>query len=155
MATCGTSSYYATTASATKVAGCAPARCQSDFCGLEGQGFKLCARNALVTDGGCPPGLPVSYVVGQNPHAACNPCPACAVANADAGCTATLTPYSTSDCDGGAGTPVSADGTCNGGGFASVLYTPSAPTPDCEPSFPTNVSGTGVLDAPLTVCCLN
>jgi hypothetical protein len=160
-AVCGANNYYSTTAVATNVAGCAPTRCQSDFCGLAGQGFKLCARNSSVTDGGCPASLPVSYVVGQNPHATCNACPTCSIANADAACSATLTPYSGNGgpCEAGAGTTVNADGTCNTTGmtfFNSVLYDPGAvPVPDCEPSGPTNVGGTGTLDAPLTVCCLN
>src|SRR4029077_12067048 len=112
---CAASTYYATTAAATPVAGCSPLRCESDFCGLGKDGFKLCARNTSGTDGGCPPGLPVGYVVGSNPHAACNACPTCSVANMGAACSAVLTGYTSSDCTTGSIGSAAADGTCHGG----------------------------------------
>ncbi len=158
-ATCGANNYYATNASATSVAGCAPTRCQSDFCGLATQGFKMCARNDSVTDGGCPPGLPYSYIVGQNPQANCIACPTCTVANADAGCTVDLTTYTTNNCDGGELSSQVADGGCsdiNGTTFFnSLLYQPTAPVPDCEPSGPSNPGGNPSLQGQLTVCCVN
>lgn len=155
-ATCA-SSYYATTASATSVAGCAPKNCEADFCGLAKQGFKLCARNPGVTDGECPPGLPVSYVAGANPHAACNACPACSVINdLTATCTATLAGYTSSDCTTGLFASGFANGTCyTNVSFNSILYQPAVPTPLCNLSGPTNVGGTGQVDAPVTLCCPN
>ncbi len=158
-ATCSPSTYFAQSASATSVAGCAPTRCQSDFCGLATQGFKLCARNDTVTDGGCPAGLPVSYIVGQNPSANCNACPTCSVANPNAACHALLTTFSSTDCDGGKLTQEVADGGCdmaNGiNAFGSMLYQPDVPVPQCTPSGPTNVGGNPTLAGPLTVCCVN
>jgi hypothetical protein len=155
-ATCAASTYFATTASATPVAGCAPTSCTADFCGLAKQGFKLCARNAAVSDGGCPQGLPVSYVVGANPHASCNACPTCTITNeATATCTATLTGYTSSNCTTGVIGSVAADGTCHIASFNSVGYQPTVPLPTCSPTGPTNVGGTGLLDSPMTVCCTN
>jgi hypothetical protein len=151
-ATCA-STYYATTASATSVAGCAPKNCEADFCGLAKQGFKLCARNPGVTDGGCPPGFPVSYVAGANPHAACNACPACSVINSTATCTAALSGYTSADCTTGYFAS-GVDGTCyTNVNFNSVLYQPTVPVPVCNLSGPTNVGGTGEVDSPVTVCC--
>lgn len=156
VATCAASTYYATTATATDVAGCAPKRCESDFCGLATSGLKLCARNAAVSDGGCPKGLPVPFIVGTNPHAACNACPTCTVSNPTAACSATLSGYTSGDCTTGLFGSAAADGTCIGNvSFNSVLYTPTVPTPICAPTGPTNVGGTGEVDSPLTVCCLN
>jgi hypothetical protein len=160
-ATCTANNYYGTNVTATSVAGCAPIRCQSDFCGLATQGFKMCARNDAVTDGGCPPGLPNAYIVGQSPQANCNACPTCSVANADAGCSALLTSYPAGDnnCDGGSVSSQEADGGCsdvNGTTFFnSLLYQPTVPLADCEPSGPTNVGGNPTVQAPLTVCCVN
>jgi hypothetical protein len=155
-ATCAPSTYFATTATATPVAGCAPTQCDVDFCGLGAKGFKLCARNASVTDGTCPPSLPVSHVVGANPHAACNACPTCTITNPTATCTATLSGYTSNNCTTGLVGSVSADGTCaTNTSFNSVLYQPTVPIPMCSPTGPTNVGGTGALDAPLTICCTN
>jgi hypothetical protein len=158
-ATCSPSTYYATDASATAVAGCAPAptACDVDFCGMTNLGFKLCARNSAQTDGGCPSSLPNSYLVGTNPHAICNACPTCTVSNPNDQCSATITGYMQNDCKTGLiGTGFLNNG-CLGPSpkFASLQYTPTVPVPTCAPTGPTNVGGTGAVDGPLTVCCAN
>jgi len=158
-ATCAGAGYYSEAASANAIAGCAPKRCESDFCALAGHGFELCAQNPAVTDGGCPSGFTKSYVVGGNPHADCNACPTCGLANPGATCTATLTAYDRASCDGGVLGTASADGSCNaetntGADIASVLYQPTKPPLACDPSGPTNVGGQGAVDAPITICCV-
>jgi hypothetical protein len=142
-------------ASSTAISTCTPTSCESDFCGLGNQGFKLCIWNPNVTDGGCPSQFPAGRVVGTKADVACAVCQQCGLANANAQCTASLTAYQNSDCSGNVeGTTTSQ--TCqNSAGFQGLYYDAGpVPSPNCgAPTGPQ--TGKATLEQPSTICCAN
>lgn len=144
-------------ADASQVTMCFPQSCSDDYCGLANLGFKLCIYNPNVTDGGCPTSFQVSsQIVGQAPVVECGLCSACQLANADAGCTGTVTAYDEAGCTGDALDASSTSDACldlspvqyNSLYFdAGPLPVPSCPTP------PNVTTGNVVLNAPWTICC--
>ncbi len=142
-------------ADATAVSACYPTQCASDFCGLASSGFGLCIANAAVTDGGCPSGFPNAHVVGNSAHTACESCQSCALGNASAQCTGTVSAYNSGDCSGSSVQTVTANSTCNGSTtnpYSSLGYEAGPPpSPFCGPTkLP---SGAPYLNGPFTICC--
>jgi len=139
-------------ASASPLGACIPQTNQADFCGLAAQGFNLCILNTSVTDGGCPSGFSNATVAGVQALAACTGC-SCTFANADAGCTGTVSAYANNTCDDGGwlGTQAADGGCINTSGLGSMYFAPdSVPTPSCAPS---TAGGEAVLAGALTICC--
>ncbi|HSQ64277.1 MAG TPA: hypothetical protein VLM85_13715 [Polyangiaceae bacterium] len=139
-------------ASATPIGACIPQTTQADFCGLAAQSFDLCILNTSVTDGGCPSGFSNATIAGVQALAACDTC-SCTLANADAGCTGSVTAFNNNNCaDGGFVATQPADGTCtNTNGYSSLYFAPDPPpAPSCTPS---TAGGLPILGGALTICC--
>jgi hypothetical protein len=144
-------------ATTTSSNACIPTKCQSDFCGLAAHGYDLCIMNTTESDGGCPSPFSTSHVVAQSATTICDSCQQCAIGNADAGCSAALTAYPYTDCDGGSVATGNADNACHDTNpsdptWNSLLYQPTVPTPQCGPTTNTQ-TGTAVLNSPFTICC--
>ncbi len=144
-------------ATAMPITACTPQDCDTDFCAMGNQGFKLCIYNASVSDGGCPTDFPQGRVVGPSATVTCDSCQQCALANADAGCTGAVTAFSGGNCTG-TNDGVSVAGACADLGsvqYNSLFYDAGQPpTPSC--GGPTTVtSGKAALDQPSTICCAN
>ena len=142
-------------ASATAVTACTPQSCDTDFCAMGNQGFKLCIYNASVSDGGCPSDFPAGRVVGPSFTVQCASCQQCALANADAGCTGSVTAFPQQNCTGTAQGTSSTD-TCadiSPAIYASIFYDAGpVPVPNCGPTNGITTGKVG-LDQPSTICC--
>lgn len=149
---CGSGALLDASASSTPATMCKPNTCSADFCGLVAQGYAGCIVNPNVTNGACPPGFPVSHVVGSGATAQCT-CPSCGLSNPNADCTGTVTAYAQANCGGLVVDSQSANGTCtNTTGFGSEGFDAGpAPLPSCAPTG--TPTGTAGLTGPGTVCC--
>ncbi len=145
------------TATADPVSLCFPSSCSTDFCNI-GKGFKLCVYNKNVSDGGCPDNVfKVPTVIGGVAVMQCDPCTACTLANADAGCGAgTVTAWGAPNCDGGVLGTSTTNGACADLGATnySSLSWEAGTTPTAICAGGTNVT-TGQVDLANkgTICC--
>jgi hypothetical protein len=133
---------------------CTPKQCSVDYCGTKDAGYGLCIANPATTS--CPVGFPVRYVAGTSAKVACDPCPTCTVANADAGCSGSVTAYSTLDCNGNVLGGTSTNDTCAStiASFLSIYFDAAPPpVPSCVAG--STGPGTTSLDDILTICCTN
>jgi hypothetical protein len=141
-------------ASSTTVSTCTPTSCETDFCGLANQGFKLCIWNPNVTDGGCPSKFPSGRIVGTQSDVACALCQACGLTNnATAQCTASLTAFQNNDCTGNVQGTTTSQSCQSSGGFQSLFYDAGPiPVPSCGPPVGPQI-GVASLEQPSTICC--
>ena len=142
-------------AGATALSTCTPVSCDTDFCAMGSHGFSLCIYNANVSDGGCPPGFPVSHNVGPSASVACDNCQQCALTNPNAQCTGAVTAFSNNNCNGSnqGTTSAGACGDLGGSQYNSLFYDAGpVPVPNCGPTQGVN-SGKVALDQPSTICC--
>ena len=141
---------------ADRVSLCFPNSCETDFCRLGSNGYKLCVYNQNVTDGGCPDNVfKVPTVVGGAVAMQCDPCTACTLANPTAACTGTVTAWSNSDCQGNVlGTSSQSDACASTNSNYSSLSWDAGPTPAPLCAGGTNVT-TGQIDLVNkgTICC--
>jgi len=144
------------------LSGCRPNKCEADFCGLNGKGFKTC----IVHDGvaACPSGFNLRGYAGG---AGAVTCAGCTCTTSDGRCTGSVRVFAggggggTCDGDGGLngieykGT-VGADGGCMDPmvNYNSLFFAADPPPPVvCAPAAPTMVAGDAGLLAIKTICC--
>jgi hypothetical protein len=143
-------------ASTTAVSTCTPQSCDTDFCALGTQGFKLCVYNQNQSDGGCPQDFPAGMLVGPSTTVACDNCQQCALANADAGCTGVAVAFQNNNCTGTVLGTANA-GTCGDLGSPSTgsIYYDAGPVPQPSCGSSSGVTtGKATLDQPSTICCI-
>jgi hypothetical protein len=128
---------------------CTPSTCDQSVCGQTAFSTCIYAPGNLV----CPPGFSPQPTVGSGATASCNACPTCSIANADAGCSPSISLYSQAACAGSASQTITTLEQCTSTGtFKSALIDSGAPTPSCSYGGG-NVSGNAVLTNAITVCC--
>ena len=159
--TCSSSPVGTNTIDTDAVTGCAPNKCETDYCGAKSKGFATCIKHAGSV--ACPSGFTprgTTGLVGTGPTLSCASC-GCNVVSPS--CTGTIRVFdNVGNCDGNGSTSgsdytgsVAADGVCHSvGNFDSFYYVPgSNPTPSCTPSAQTPVAGDAGLTGTMTICC--